>query len=229
MDTAGTGTDHAARRGDVTAAAGTVTTMIWDLGGVLIRWDPRALYRQLLPWEEVDAFLEEIGFAEWNHRNDAGLPMAVGVDELAGRFPHHRQLIEAYPQRFGETLLGPVPGSVQVLDRLHRDGAVRLLALTNWSADTFHHARREYPFLERFEAIMVSGYEGLAKPDPEIFSRMITRFGLDPAATLFVDDVSANVRAARSVGIRALPFVDAPGLVRDLTGLGVLPPRQGPE
>jgi 2-haloacid dehalogenase len=199
-----------------------VTTMVWDLGGVLIRWDPRALYRRLLPPERVDAFLTEIGFAEWNHRADAGRPMALAVAELAEEFPHHRALIEAYPRRFVETLLGPVPGSVELLERLHRDGRVRLLALTNWSADTFGHARRAYAFLDRFEAIMVSGHEGLAKPDPEIFTRMIARFGLDPGATLFVDDVAANVEAARSVGIRALPFIDAGGLARDLTDAGVL-------
>ena len=201
----------------------TIEAMIWDLGGVLIRWDPRAAYRTLLPDAEIDQFLEEIGFVAWNHANDAGRPMAAAIEQLAGRFPHRRALIEAYQERFAATLIGPVPGSVQVLQRLRDAGTVRLLALTNWSADTFHHARRDYDFLAWFEAIVVSGEEGMAKPEPELFRRMVERHRLDAASTLFVDDSAANVDAARSVGITALPFTGAGRLEANLVRLGLLP------
>ena len=181
---------------------------------MLIRWTPRAPTHPAAG-AEIDQFLEEIGFVAWNHANDAGRPMAAAIEQLAGRFPHRRALIEAYQERFAATLLGPVPGSVQVLQRLRDAGTVRLLALTNWSADTFHHARRDYDFLAWFEAIVVSGEEGMAKPEPELFRRMVERHRLDAADPLRRRH-AANVDAARSGGHRAAftaPTARATGLL----------------
>ncbi len=197
------------------------TTVVFDLGGVLIEWDPRHLYRQLMPDDEVEAFLEEIGFAAWNHAQDAGGSWASAVEELAARHPERRDLIAAYPARFPETLAGAVPGSVEVLRDLHEAG-VRLLALTNWSAETYPHAVATFEFLSLFEDVMVSGVEGVAKPDPAVFRLLLERFRLNPAATVFVDDSLANIAAAAAVGLRGVLFQDADALRADLSRLGLL-------
>lgn len=197
------------------------STVVFDLGGVLIDWDPRRLYRKLLPEDRVEAFLDEIGFAAWNHAQDAGRSWATAVDELAARHPQHRELIAAYPARFRETLAGPVPGSVEVLRDLHAAG-VRLLGLTNWSAETYPHAEAAFDFLALFEDVVVSGVEGIAKPDAAVFRLLLERYRLDPAATVFVDDSPANVAAAAAAGLLGVQFHDAHALRADLSRLGLL-------
>jgi 2-haloacid dehalogenase len=197
------------------------STVVFDLGGVLLDWDPRYLYRRLLPEHEVDRFLEEIGFHAWNREQDAGRGWAAAVEELAGRHPHRRELIEAYPHRHDEALAGEVSGSVALLDEL-AEGGTRLLALTNWSAETFPAARRRFAFLDRFEGIVVSGQERVAKPDEAIFEVLLERYSLDPRATVFVDDAPTNVDAARRLGFIGLLFIDAARLRADLTRLGLL-------
>jgi 2-haloacid dehalogenase len=204
-----------------------VTAVVFDLGGVLIEWDPRHLYRKLLgDDEEVEDFLEEVGFARWNTRVDAGVhTWAEAVATLVARHPHHRELIEAYPARFAETIPGEVPGTVDVLRDLHAAGT-RLFALTNWSAETFGPARARFAFLDLFDGIVVSGEERVAKPDPRAFRLLLERFALDPAATVFVDDRQDNVDAATTVGMLGTLFTGADDLRRQLTRLG-LPPRIG--
>lgn len=203
-----------------------VETVVFDLGGVLIRWDPRHLYRQLMPADEVDAFLEEVDFLTWNHGCDAGLPWDDAVAHLSARFPHRAQLIAAYPARFADSLVGSFDDTVAILREL-RGAGVRLLALTNWAAESFRHARERFEFLEWFEGIVVSGEERVAKPDPRIFQILIERYGLDPRRTLFVDDAAPNVAAAEAVGLRATLFSDADQLRRELTSLQLLPPVAG--
>jgi len=200
-----------------------ITTVVFDLGGVLIDWDPSHLYRQLLAGdEEVDRFLEEVGFAAWNHQVDAGASTwADAVEALALEHPHHRALIAAYPARFAETLVGAIEGSVEVLHELDAQG-VRLLALTNWSAETFPVARERFDFLEVFDGIVVSGEEGVAKPDAAIFEILIDRHGLGPAATVFVDDRQANLDAAQDAGFVGLLFTSPERLRTDLVSAGVL-------
>jgi 2-haloacid dehalogenase len=196
---------------------------VFDLGGVLIDWDPRYLYRRLLDTdEEIEAFLDEVGFARWNHDLDAGRSTwADAVEELAATHPHHRHLIEAYPARFGESIGGPIEGSVEVLRELAGRG-VRLLALTNWSSETFPVARERFEFLSLFEDIVVSGDERLAKPDPEVFDLLLRRHRLDPARTLFVDDRPANLDAAAGAGLTGVLFTDPPALRSDLEAAGLL-------
>ncbi len=197
-------------------------TVVFDLGGVLIDWDPRLLYRTLLADDAaVEAFLAEVEFAEWNHAQDAGRPFTEAVEEAARRFPHRRELLAAYPVRFADTLVGPIEGSVEVLREL-RDRGVRLLALTNWSAETFPYALERFAFLGWFEDIVVSGAERIAKPDPRIFALLVERFGLDPAGTVFIDDAARNVDAAAALGFDALHFRDAAGLRDELTRRGLL-------
>jgi 2-haloacid dehalogenase len=203
-----------------------VTCVVFDLGGVLVEWDPRHLYRRLLASEEeVESFLAEISFDAWNHRMDAGeRTWTEAVAELSGQFPHHRELISAYPERFAETLAGPVSGSVEIVRELH-DRGTRLIALTNWSAETFAVARDEMPFLELFEAVLVSGQERVAKPDPAIFDLLLARFDLDPRATLFVDDREVNVQAAAAAGMRTHQFNDPAALREELSRLRLLSGR----
>ncbi|MGZ4609163.1 MAG: HAD family hydrolase [Actinomycetes bacterium] len=196
------------------------STVVFDLGGVLIDWDPRHLYRRLLPDDEIDDFLDEIGFAEWNHAQDAGGSWDEAVEALAARHPHRRELIAAYPRRYPETMAGPIEGTVRLLTQLRATGT-RLLALTNWSAETFHHALSTFGFLEMFEDIVVSGVEGVAKPDPRLFTLLIERFALVPAETVFIDDSAANVAAAAELGLTALRFRDPDLLRADLRRLGL--------
>lgn len=202
-------------------------TVVFDLGGVLIEWDPRHLYRQLMPADEVDPFLEEIDFLTWNSGCDAGLPWDDAVAQLSARHPHRAQLIAAYPERFAESLVGAFEDSVALLREL-RDAGIRLLALTNWPRESFRHARERFDFLEWFEGIVVSGEEGVAKPDPRIFALLLERFDLDPAHTLFVDDAERNVQAARRAGLQAVRFTSATQLRRSLADVGVLLPGTCP-
>jgi len=204
----------------------TITTVVFDLGGVLIDWDPRYLYRQLLADDEaIDAFLEEVGFAEWNHAVDAGTTTWVeAVAALAAAHPHHRELIEAYPRRFSETLAGAIDDTVSLLRELHAQG-VTLLALTNWSAETFPVALERFDFLSLFDDIVVSGSEEVAKPDPAIFELLVHRHHLDRSSTLFVDDKAANVEAAQRAGLIGLRFLEAATLRADLEATDVLRPR----
>ena len=201
-----------------------ITTVTFDLGGVLIDWDPRYLYRTLFDDEaEMEAFLAEVTTPAWNAEQDAGRPWVDAVDTLAAEVPEHRPLIEAYHRRWAETLGDAIQGTVEVLAEL-RDAGVRLVALSNWSAETFPVALERYPFLGWFEGIVISGEVGAAKPDERIFRALIERHGIEPAETVFVDDTVANVEAADELGFVGLRFHDPDRLRTDLEGLGVLGP-----
>ncbi len=209
----------------VPVGEGAGRVVVFDLGGVLIDWDPRRLYRAMLGDDAaVEAFLDEIGFAEWNHLQDAGRPFASAVEELSRRHPARAELIAAYPRRFGETLVGEVAGSVAVLEELRRAG-VSLYALTNWSAETFGEARARFPFLSLFRGIVVSGEIGLAKPDPRIYHHLLEQFGLRAGEVVYIDDAERNVRTAADVGMDAVRFTDAASLRGQLAerGLPVAP------
>jgi len=199
------------------------TTVVFDLGGVLIDWDPRHLYRQLFnDPAEMESFLAEVTNAEWNAHQDAGRPWAEAIDVLVAEHPERRELIEAFHRRWPEMLAGEIPGTVDVLADLRASGA-RLVALSNWSAETFPLARERFDFLAWFEGIVLSGEVGVNKPDGRIFEHLTERFAIEPKATLFIDDSSANVDAAKSLGFRAIRFTDATTLRCELVRLGLLP------
>ena len=203
------------------------TAVVFDLGGVLIDWDPRYLYRTLFAdTASMERFLAEVTTQEWNAAQDAGRPWAEAVEVLAGRFPDQRSLIEAYRLRWAETLGGAIDGTVEVLSDL-RDRGVRLLALSNWSAETFPVARDRYPFLAWFEGIVISGEVGVAKPDARVFEALIERYGVAPSRTVFVDDSEANVVAAEALGFIGVRFVDPGALRADLERVGLLGGRAG--
>ena len=193
----------------------------FDLGGVLIHWDPRLLFRKLLPSEDqVERFLAEVCTSEWNSALDAGLPLERGIAERAERFPHHEPLIRAYGERFAEMML-PMPASIALLGEL-RERGVALYALSNWNAETFERTRALIPFLGAFDGLVISGQVGLAKPDPRIYRQLLETHGLEAAGLLFVDDREPNVEAANALGIEGLLF-EGPALLRaELVRRGLL-------
>jgi 2-haloacid dehalogenase len=196
--------------------------VVFDLGGVLIDWDPRHLYRQLFAdRDEMEAFLAEVTTAEWNAHQDAGRPWAEAVEILVTQHPERRELIEAFHRRWPEMLAGEIPGTVAVLADL-RAANVRLVALSNWSAETFPLARQRFDFLEWFEGIVISGEVGVNKPDRRIYEHLAAQFDIDPTAALFIDDSPANVTAATALGFHAILFTDAPALRLELVRLGLL-------
>jgi 2-haloacid dehalogenase len=196
--------------------------VVFDLGGVLIDWDPRHLYRKLLADEAaVEEFLATVCTLEWNAEQDRGRPFAEGVAELIERHPAHADAITAYHERWPEMLGEAIGGVVELLAEL-RSGGVPLYALTNWSAETFGTARERYEFLDWFDGVVVSGEERIIKPDPAIFQILLDRHGLDPAATVFIDDSPANVAAAGRLGLDAVTFTDPGQLRRDLAARGLL-------
>jgi 2-haloacid dehalogenase len=205
--------------------------VVFDLGGVLIEWDPRHLYRKLLADEAaVEEFLATVCTPEWNAELDRGRPFAEGVAELVERHPEHAAAIAAYHERWPEMVAGDIPGTVEVLAELRAAG-VPLYALTNWSAETFAITRGRFEFLEWFDGLLVSGEERVTKPDPAIFQLLLDRFGLDPTATVFVDDSAANVAAARRLGFDAIRFTGHEELRRELVARRLLPrsaPTGGP-
>lgn len=195
---------------------------MFDLGGVLIDWDPRYLYRHLFPDSEaaMEEFLSTVCTPEWNARQDAGRPWAEAVESLASEYPQHRELIAAFHDRWAETLGGAIETSVEILADLRRQ-RVPVFALSNWSAETFPVARRRYAFLSWFEGIVISGDLGVTKPDARIFRHLIHRYSLRPSSTVFIDDQEANVAAARRVGLIALRYEGPAKLRRELTALGL--------
>jgi 2-haloacid dehalogenase len=199
-----------------------VDAVIFDLGGVLIDWDPRYLYRKLLPDDAaVERFLAEVCSPAWNARQDAGRSFDEGVAELVAIHPGHEELIRAYVDRWEEMLRGEMAGSVALLEELDAAG-VPLFALTNWSDETFTLARERFGFLGRFRDIVVSGREGVAKPDERLFRIAVERFGVAPSRCLFVDDAEANVEVAVRLGFVGERFVDVPSLRRRVVELGLL-------
>lgn len=206
-----------------------VDTVVFDLGGVLVDWNPRHLYRKVFGNDEeaMETFLADVCNSAWNERQDRGRSWTEATAEAIARHPSQESHIRAYRDRWDEMLGGALEETVQVLDELHHSG-VRLLALTNWSAETFHFAEERFGFLGKFEGVLVSGREGLMKPEPEIFQLLIQRYGLAPARTLFIDDVQTNVDAAIVQGLRAVRFVNARQLRNDLRhfDLPIAPPEK---
>ena len=198
-----------------------VETVVFDLGGVLIDWNPRYLYRKIFDTEdEVEFFLTEVCTPGWNHQMDQGKPFDEAVAELRSAYPRYAREIEAYRDRWTEMLGGQIETS-RLLPVL-KDRGYPLYALTNWSAETFPVALERYDFLECFEDIVVSGEEGLAKPEEEIFHRLVDRTGLDPASTVFIDDSAANIEAAEHTGFEGILFRGSGKLREDLSYRGLL-------
>ena len=201
----------------------TCDTILFDLGAVLVDWNPRYLYRPLFNGDEqaMEHFLAEIVPPWWNLEIDAGKTFDQAVAERVAVHPDHADKIALWRDGWEQMLRDEIADSVEILVELRNRG-YRMHALTNWSAETFPIARRRFEFLKWFEDIVVSGEVGLAKPDPRIFALAIDRCRLDPARTVFIDDSLRNVEAGRNAGMHALHFRDPQQLRTDLTRLGML-------
>lgn len=201
---------------------GQIEAVVFDIGNVIVQWDRR------LPFighfddpAEFEHFMEEVIPLSWHGQHDAGRPAAELVAERSALYPHYAPLIADWFIRFNESIPGPVPGSVEIIEQLDA-GGVPLFAITNFGADTWAGFSPTFPLFDRFRDIVVSGVEKLAKPDPAIYALAARRFGLDPAAMLFIDDSLPNVESARGCGWHAHHFIDADGLRTDLIRRGLL-------
>ena len=197
------------------------TTVVFDLGNVLIGWDQTGPLADRMSPEQWRDFAAEADFAALNTASDSGVPVAEVVARAAARDPQHGEIVSLYYERFEKSLTGPVEGMAEIVTDLKASGT-RLLGLSNWSAETFHHAPQVAPAIAELEDVVVSGREGLIKPDAAIFETLLERFDLDASRTVFIDDLPANVEAARSLGLIGLVFDDAPKLRADLRDLGLL-------
>lgn len=195
--------------------------VVFDLGNVVVGWDPFGPFSGRLTRTEWEEFTVAADFFGLNRLADAGMPVAEVAALAAGKNTHHGELVREYYRSFDKALTGPVPGTAGIVEELHTEG-VRLLGLTNWSAETFAFAPVAAPVIKRMESVMVSGEQGLAKPDLEIFRRLLETYSLRAQTTVFIDDSIPNVEAARSLGFVALQFVGADELRRNLNQLGLL-------
>jgi 2-haloacid dehalogenase len=206
--------------GDNVASA-EIGAVVFDLGGVLLDWDPRYVYRSVFEDPaDMEDFLARICSADWHRAHDLGADVSTSCERLARTHPDHRDAIMTWADRYEEMVAGQFDETVAVLADVVATG-LPCYALSNMEPDAFRVRLDRFPFLGWFDGYVISGIEGVAKPDRRIFELLIDRFGLDPAATVFVDDSAANVATAGSLGLRALRFTSAQRLRQDLAALGV--------
>jgi 2-haloacid dehalogenase len=199
-----------------------IKAIIFDLGGVLIDWNPRYVYRHLFKTdEEVEWFLANITTLDWNEQQDAGYPIEKATKELIKKFPQWEQYIRAYYERWTDMLADPINGTVSILKLLKENQKYKLYALTNWSAELFPYALENFEFLKWFDGIVVSGEEKMRKPQPEFYQLLLDRYNLEARTTLFIDDNLRNVTAAEQVGLQALYFSVPEELEKDLRRLNL--------
>ena len=196
--------------------------IVFDIGNVLLHWDPRVLYRKIFATEdEVDWFLTHVCPPEWNLEQDRGRSFEDAVAEATTRHPDHAEAIAAYHHRWPETLTHAIGGTVAILEELNANGAP-LYAITNWNGDKFRETRTRYGFLDHFRDIVVSGDEKMVKPDPAIYQLLLERNGLDAPHCLFIDDSPKNVAGAEAVGMAAHHFTSPEALRAELEERGLL-------
>jgi 2-haloacid dehalogenase len=197
--------------------------VVFDLGGVLIDWDPRHLYRKLFAGHEtaMEQFLATVCTHEWNRCQDAGRSFAEGARLLKAEHPDKAELIDAYGARFDEMMAGPIAGAVEILAEL-RERGTPLYGLTNFSAETYPYAVARFDFLGWFHGILVSGEVGAIKPEPRIYELLLERFAIDPHRAVYIDDVAANAEAARPFGIHGIHFSTPDALREELVRLALL-------
>jgi 2-haloacid dehalogenase len=201
-----------------------IETVIFDLGGVLIDWNPQYVFRRVFDGDEeqMNFFLSEICSPEWNLQQDAGRPLAEATEWLVSRHPEYEEEIRAYYGRWEEMLGGAIHETVAILEELHERNSHRLYALTNWSHETFPVARDRFGFLNLFEGIVVSGEEKMKKPDARIYQLLLERYEVKPDRALFIDDNYHNIESARAIGLHTTLFESPGQLKEELINRGVL-------
>lgn len=199
-----------------------ISAVVFDVGKVLFDWDMRLLIRKLISDErEVEYVHANVVSTEWHFNHDAGVPLSEMVPARIAEFPQYEAVIRAYATRFNETIPGPIPGSIELVEELHARG-VPLYAITNFGADFWPAFSATQPVFARFRDVVVSGDEKIAKPDPAIYAIAADRFGHAPGEMLFIDDNRDNVESARACGWHAHHFVAADTLALDLRQRGLI-------
>ena len=201
-------------------------SILFDIGNVLIDWDPRHLYRKIFVTEDgqpddtkITWFLDTICTMAWNVAQDRGRSIADANQELITKWPDYSAEITAYYERFQEMITGPIAASQVAFDHFRSCG-FKIYGLTNFSRETFPPTRERFAILQQFDDVLVSGEEGLIKPDPAIFNLAIDRFGLIPATTLFIDDSAANIATAMQLGFQTHHFTTGSQRLIDGQGIG---------
>jgi 2-haloacid dehalogenase len=200
-----------------------ISTVIFDLGGVLIDWNPRYLYRKILKDEsEIDFFLNNICTSEWNDQQDAGRSFEEATLDLIRQHPEWEEPISAWYGRWQETIRGPITDTVKILEQIRSLDKYRLYALTNWSAQTFPWAYENFEFLHWFEGIVVSGVEKTRKPFPEFYQILFDRYSVTPEESIFIDDNIKNIKAAKELGLNTIHFKSSEQLAEELRAFKIL-------
>jgi 2-haloacid dehalogenase len=199
-----------------------IDTIIFDLGGVLIDWNPRYVYRKIFKTEEeIEWFLENVTTSEWNENQDAGYPLHKATEELIAKHPEWEPEIKAYYGRWLEMLGDSIHETVEILQQLKKTGRYKLYALTNWSGETFPHALKRFEFFKLFDGVVVSGEEKLRKPSAEFYKILLDRYHLDPSTTIFIVESLRNITGAESVGIAGIHCHNTKQLTEELQRLGI--------
>ena len=199
-----------------------ITTVVFDVGKVLFKWDLRYLFTKLIDDQaELEYFVSNVVTPEWHYQHDEGRALADMVAERSAQFPQYQELISAYESRITETIPGPIEGSHEIVNELAESG-IPLFVITNFGAEFWHRFRPEQPIFDHFGDIIVSGIEKLIKPDPAIYALALRRFNLVPGEAIFIDDNYDNVASACANGFIAHHFKDADRLRDELTGYGLL-------
>lgn len=200
-----------------------IKAIVFDFGGVLLDWDPRNLYQSYFPDrpQAMEDFLAEIRFHEWNAQQDKGRSFAEGIAELSTQFPQYAHLIQAYYDDWEESITGSINGTVDILCKFKNYG-YPLYGLSNWSAETFPRVKRDYPFFNWFDDILLSGEVKLNKPDPAIFNLLLNKIGRPASECLLIDDSKANIDTAKELGFVTIQFESPEQLQSELKNLELL-------
>ena len=200
-----------------------INTIIFDLGGVLIDWNPEYVYLDVFNGDrdKMNWFFEHICTSPWNEEQDAGKSLSEATAERIALFPEHKELIEMYYGRWEEMLGGPIHETVKVLKSLIDTKKYQVVALTNWSAETFPIALERFDFLHWFEGILVSGEENTRKPFKKIYELTLERFKIKAESAIFIDDNKRNIDAAIDCGINGIHFKSATQLIDELKNYNI--------
>ena len=201
-----------------------INTVIFDLGGVLVDWNPEYLYRKIFEGdtEKMKWFLNTVCTNDWNMEQDAGRSFQEGAELLVQEYPEYKKEIFAFHERWEEMLKNEIDGTVLILNSLKSLNKVKLYALTNWSSETFPIAQKRFEFLNQFEGIVVSGEEKTRKPFTKIYNILLERYGLTPENCVFIDDNLDNIEASKQLGIISIHYKNSQQLASDLSQLGLL-------
>jgi 2-haloacid dehalogenase len=200
-----------------------INTIIFDLGAVLIDWNPRYMYRNIFNDEaEMEHFLANVTTSDWNEEQDAGRPLHEGTEYLVNKHPEHEKNIRAFYGRWDEMLGEAFHDVVEIFRQLKEKDQYKIYALTNWSAETFPVALERFEFLKWFDGIVVSGAEKMRKPTPEFYHILLDRYQVKPEEALFIDDNYRNIQAAEKLGIQCIHFISAEELSNTLRQMMVL-------